>query len=123
MGNRNKPDPFIAPLSPPLSKTRKVGSTLYLSGELGFGPDGKIPAGIEAQTRNCLTNIRNTLDAEGYSMADVVSAACYLTDKSDFAAFNTVYAEFFGDPLPTRTTVIADLVIEAAIEITVVAAK
>ena len=105
----------------PLSKSRRVGSTLYLSGELGFDADGAIPDGIEAQTRNCLDRITATLASEGMDLGNVVSCTCYLTDKADFAAFNTVYASYFSDPLPVRTTVVADLVIDARLEITVTA--
>lgn len=105
----------------PFSKTRRVGSTLYLSGEIGLGADGAVPAGIEAQTRNCLDRIKATLAHEGLSMANVISCTCYLTDVADFAAFNAVYAEYFADPLPVRTTVRCDLMVEAKVEITVIA--
>ena len=105
----------------PFSKTRRVGSTLYLSGEIGFDADGTVPAGIEAQTRNIFERLKATLDAEGMSLANVVSATCYLTDTSDFAEFNRVYAEYFSDPLPVRTTVQSGLMIDAKVEITVIA--
>ncbi len=105
----------------PFSKTRRVGSTLYLSGEIGFDAEGTVPAGIEAQTRNIFERLKATLDAEGMSLANVVSATCYLTDTSDFAEFNRVYAEYFSDPLPVRTTVQSGLMIDAKVEITVIA--
>ncbi|MWD29000.1 RidA family protein [Aquicoccus sp. SCR17] len=105
----------------PFSKTRKVGSTLYLSGELGFDADGKIPEGIEAQTRNCFARIRATLEGEGMSLSNVVSCTCFLTDKADFAAFNAAYAEHFSDPLPVRTTILSGLMIDARVEITIIA--
>lgn len=105
----------------PFSKSRRIGNTLYLSGEIGFGADGTVPDGIEAQTRNCLDRIKATLESEGLTMASVVSATCYLTDASDFAAFNAVYAEYFADPKPVRTTVQSGLMIDACVEITVIA--
>ncbi|MEQ6250365.1 RidA family protein [Sulfitobacter sp. HNIBRBA3233] len=105
----------------PFSKTRRVDDLLFLSGELGFAPDGTIPDGIEAQTRNCLDRIKTTLAGEGLGLSDVVSCTCFLTDKADFAAFNAVYAEHFADPLPVRTTVLSGLMIEARVEITVIA--
>ena len=105
----------------PLSKTRRAGDALYLSGELGFDAEGKIPEGIEAQTRQCIENIRAKLSAEGLDLSHVVSATCYLTDPSDFAAFNAVYAEMFPEPYPTRTPVGCALMIDAKVEITVVA--
>ncbi|MGR3804442.1 RidA family protein [Marinibacterium profundimaris] len=105
----------------PFSKTRRVDNLLFLSGELGFDAEGKIPDGIEAQTRNCLERIGKTLACEGVGLQDVVSCTCYLTDKADFAAFNAVYAEYFSDPLPVRTTVLSGLMLDACVEITVIA--
>lgn len=105
----------------PFSKVRRLGDTVYLSGEMGFLPDGSIPAGIEAQTRVTLERITATLATEGLELSDVVSCTCYLTDKADFAAFNATYRGFFADPLPVRTTVEAQLMIDAKVEITVIA--
>lgn len=105
----------------PLSKTRRLGDTLYLSGELGFDTDGNIPKGITAQTENCIANIKATLAKEGLTLSDVVSATCYLTDPADFAAFNAVYAAAVPEPYPVRTTVAAPLMIDAKVEITVIA--
>ena len=82
--------------TPPLTKSRRLGDALHLSGELGFGADGAIPEGITAQTENTIDRIEATLKAEGLTLADVVSATCYLTDKADFAAFNAVYAATVG---------------------------
>lgn len=108
-------------MSIPLSKTRRIGDTIYLSGELGFDGNGKIPEGIEAQTKNCLTNIQKTLAGEGLNLSNVVSASCLLTDIADFAGFNTVYAATFPQPYPVRTTAVTQLVIDAKVEITVIA--
>lgn len=105
----------------PFSKVRRIGNNVYLSGEIGFNSDGSIPDGIAAQTRNCLTRISATLEREGLSLASVASCTCYLTRKEDFAEFNRVYAEFFSDPLPVRTTVQSGLMIDALVEITVIA--
>lgn len=105
----------------PLSKTRRHGDTLYLSGELGFAPDGTLPEGITAQTEQCLTNIEATLAKEGKSLADVISCTCYLTDPADFTAFNAVYSARFPEPFPVRTTIGCALMIDAKVEITVIA--
>nr|WP_321455523.1 RidA family protein [uncultured Cohaesibacter sp.] len=105
----------------PFSKVRRSGSAVYLSGEIGFNSDGSVPEGIEAQTKNCLESIKKTLESEGLSLSNVISCTCYLTDRSDFAAFNAVYASYFSDPLPVRTTVACELMIDAKVEITVIA--
>ncbi|SMF64154.1 reactive intermediate/imine deaminase [Tistlia consotensis] len=107
----------------PLSKLRRVGDTVYLSGELGFAADGSLPEGIAAQTEQTLKNIAATLAGEGLALSDVVSATVYLTDRSDFAAFNEVYRKHFAEPFPARTTLEAPLMIDAKIEITVIAAR
>lgn len=116
MATSNKPARAL-----PFSKTRRIGPTVYLSGEIGFAEDRSIPEGIEAQTRNCLSRIAATLESEGLTLASVVSCTCYLTDVADAPAFNKTYAEFFADPLPVRTTVLSGLVIDAKVEITVIA--
>jgi enamine deaminase RidA (YjgF/YER057c/UK114 family) len=105
----------------PFSKVRRLGDTVYLSGELALAADGTIPEGITAQTDLTLQRIAATLSGEGLSLKDVVSCPVYLTDKADFAAFNAAYAKHFTDPLPVRTTVEAQLMIDAKIEITVIA--
>lgn len=106
----------------PFSKTRRIGQTLYLSGELGFDGAGKITGDVAAQTRAALARIADTLTGEGLDMSAVVSCTCYLTDAGDFTAFNVAYGEAFTHPLPVRTTVIAGLALpEAKVEITVIA--
>ena len=105
----------------PFSKVRRSGSTVYLSGGIGFNADGSLPEGIEAQTQNCLEGIKKTLESEGLALSNVISCTCYLTDRADFAAFNSVYATFFSDPLPVRTTIGCELMVDAKVEITVIA--
>jgi enamine deaminase RidA (YjgF/YER057c/UK114 family) len=105
----------------PFSKTRRAGGLIFLSGELPLLPDGSIPAGIGPQTDLALERIAATLASQGSSMADVISCTVYLVDKADFRAFNEAYARHVSDPLPVRTTVQAELMLDAKIEITVIA--
>jgi enamine deaminase RidA (YjgF/YER057c/UK114 family) len=105
----------------PFSKTRRAGGLIFLSGELPLSSDGSIPAGIGPQTDLALSRIAATLASQGLSMADVISCTVYLADKADFRAFNEAYARHFSDPLPVRTTVQAELMLDARIEITVIA--
>ena len=107
----------------PFSKVRHVGSLVFLSGELPFSEDGSIPDGIGPQTDLILRRIGATLAGEGLSMADVVSCTVYLANRADFRAFNDAYRLHFSDPHPVRTTVQADLMVDAKVEITVVAQK
>ena len=105
----------------PFSKVRRAGDLVFLAGEMPFADDGSIPQGIGPQTDLTLTRIASTLTGEGLSLTDVVSCTVYLADKNDFAAFNEAYARHFSDPLPVRTTVEAALMVDAGIEITVIA--
>lgn len=110
------------PASLPFSKTRRSGDLVFLSGDLPLGPDGAIPAGIDAQTHLTLDRITATLATEGLDLSDVVSVTACLIDPADFAAFNRVYAARFTQPYPVRTTVRADLMLpDARLELTVVA--
>jgi 2-iminobutanoate/2-iminopropanoate deaminase len=98
--------------------------TLYVSGQGGEDASGKIPADFEAEVKQCLDNIGAILKTAGMSPADVVSVQVYITDARKFARMNAVYASYFKDPRPARTTVVvAGLVGPGNIEITVTARK
>ena len=102
------------------------GGTLYLSGQLGRDPKTAklVPGGIEAETRQILTNQRETLRAAGMDLEDVVSVTTFLTDFKDFDAYNKIYREFFPKDPPARATVgAAALNVGARIEMQMIAAK
>jgi len=85
------------------------GRFAYVSGQ---GPlrDGVVSGDtIQEQTRVALANIAAVLASAGASLADVVRCGVFLADMADFRGMNDVYAEFFPDPLPARTTVGATL--------------
>ena len=105
----------------PFSKVRRAGDLVFLAGEVPFADDGSIPQGIGPQTDLTLARIALTLNGEGLSLKDVVSCTVHLADKADFRAFNEAYARHFSDPLPVRTTVQAALMLDARVEITVIA--
>jgi enamine deaminase RidA (YjgF/YER057c/UK114 family) len=105
----------------PFSKLRRAGDLVFLAGEVPFADDGSIPEGIGLQTDLTLARIAATLGAEGLSLNDVLSCTVYLADKADFRAFNEAYGRHFSDPLPVRTTVEAKLMVDARVEITVIA--
>lgn len=106
----------------PLSSAIRVRSRLHLSGVLGTTADNS--GDITAQTREVLKRIRATLEASGYTPADVVDSLVYLTDLSQFAAMNAEYRAFFGKDFPARATVGAGLVAPGAVvEIMMTAVK
>jgi 2-iminobutanoate/2-iminopropanoate deaminase len=66
---------------------------------------------IGVETRRVLDNVKLILQGCGATMADVVRCTVFLADAKDFAAMNAIYAEYFGDNKPTRTTVVAGFVL------------
>lgn len=109
----------------PLSKAVRAGDFVLLSGQLGFGADGKLVAGgIKEQTEQCLQNIKACLAEAGAELTDVLRATIWLTDTADFAEFNKVYASHFPSSPPARSTVCSALMLpEAKVEIEVTAYK
>jgi len=96
------------------------GSLVYVSGQTPLDPaSGKIvDGGIPEQTRRCLENVGAVLAAAGSSFDRVVKTTVFLTDMADFKAMNAVYAEFFPDLPPARSTVaVAGLPLGARVEI------
>jgi len=101
-----------------------IGDTLYISGMAGEDAAGKVPNAFEAEVKQALDNIDAVLKAAGMSSDNVVSVQVYLTDAATFERMNAVYRTYFKEPRPTRTTVVvAKLVGEGHIEITVTAKK
>ena len=109
----------------PYSQAVEINGTLYVSGQLPVNPvSGTIPEGIEAQTRQSLTNIGYVLEEAGLSFDDVVKTTVLLADIADFAAMNAVYAEFFPGTKPARVCYqVAALPKGAKVEIDAVAGK
>lgn len=103
----------------PFSEAVRAGDTLYLSGKLGLGPDGKLPAGIEAQTRLAMDSIAATLKKSGAGWANVVKCTVMLDDMKDWPAFNTVYMTYFAPgQMPARSAFGADgLALGALVEV------
>lgn len=108
----------------PYSACVKYGNLVYTAGQIGIDPQTGdiVEGGIEAETRQVLTNIRNLLEAAGASLNQVVKTTVFLREMVDFAGMNQVYAEFFKRDFPARTTVqVAGLPKGAAVEIEAVA--
>ncbi len=95
----------------PYSHAVKAGGFVYVSGQAALDPDTSKPTGgsVAEETRRTLDNVAAILDASGASLADVVKCNVYLADIRDFGEMNAVYAEYFGDAKPARTTVQACL--------------
>ena len=109
----------------PYSQAIDTGNTLYVSGCLGLIPETGALAGdnIEAQAAQALKNIEAILAEAGYSKENIVRCDVFLADLADFASFNKVYADFFGNHKPARNCVQAALVKSAKVEICPIAVK
>jgi 2-iminobutanoate/2-iminopropanoate deaminase len=108
----------------PYSVGIKTEQFLFTAGAAGVVPEtgNIIEGGIEAETRQTLVNIKNILEEGGSSLDLVVKTTVFLRDMTEFAQMNSVYAEFFPDNPPARTTVqAAALPKNAAIEIDAIA--
>ena len=81
----------------PFSDAVRVGDTLYLSGQLGIGPDGKLPDGIAAQTKQALDNVGAILKRAGLKYTDVFHCTAMLKDMADWPAMNAVYVTYFPE--------------------------
>jgi 2-iminobutanoate/2-iminopropanoate deaminase len=109
----------------PYSQAINAGNLVFCSGQIPLTPDGALIEGdVAAQTRQVLTNLQAVLTAAGSSLDQVVKTTVFLADMGDFAAMNTVYAEFFPANPPARSTVqVARLPRDARVEIEAIALR
>jgi 2-iminobutanoate/2-iminopropanoate deaminase len=110
----------------PYSQGIDTGQLVFCSGQTGVDPQtGKLVAGgVAAEAERALKNMGAVLDAAGLSYGDVVKTTLFLVDIGDFAAVNAVYARFFPDPPPARSTfAVAALPIGARVEIEAIASR
>lgn len=107
----------------PYSQGITAGDLIITSGQLPIDiATGAFPQGIEAQTRQSLTNCRSVLEAAGATMKDVIKTTVFLRDMNDFAAMNGVYETFFAEEYPARSAVeVARLPKDALVEIECIA--
>lgn len=108
----------------PYSVATKAGPFVFTSGQLGLEPasGALVEGGVEAETRQALTNLRHVLEAAGSSLSLVVKTTVFLRDINDFARMNAVYGEFFTQDPPARSAVqVAALPKGGAVEIEAIA--
>ena len=110
----------------PYSQAIDLGNLVITSGQLPIDPaTGAFPEGIQAQTKQSLTNVKSILEAAGLTMDSVVKTTVFLSDMNNFGAMNEVYASFFSEGnYPARSAVeVARLPKDALVEIEVIAVK
>ncbi|HEX8174617.1 MAG TPA: RidA family protein [Pyrinomonadaceae bacterium] len=108
----------------PYSQAVRAGGFIFCSGQIPFDPEtGEfVPGGIQEQTEQVLRNLMAVLEAAGSSLDRVVKTTVFLSNLNDFGAMNEVYARFFDEACPARSTIEASrLPRDARIEIELIA--
>ena len=108
----------------PFSPAVRAGDFVYVSGQTAMNDQGEIVSGgIEVQAHKVFVIIKNILEIAGCGMEDVIKVNVWLDDTRDFAGYNRIFAEYFTENPPARSTVQSKLVVDAKIEADVVAYK
>jgi enamine deaminase RidA (YjgF/YER057c/UK114 family) len=102
---RNYVDPRTNALNkndPPFSGSVKVRDTVYISGQIGLGPDRKPPADVTEEARLVMEALKNQIVRQGMTMDDLVSVQIFCSDVKHYDAFNAVYRTYFTKEFPAR---------------------
>lgn len=113
----------IPPAVGPYSQAVRWGNLLFCSGVVPVDPaTGQlVEADIEVQARRILENIKMLLEDSGTCLCNVIKATVFLQDMNDFKRFNGVYAEYFPENQPARSTIqVARIPLDSLIEIEVI---
>jgi 2-iminobutanoate/2-iminopropanoate deaminase len=108
----------------PYSQAVRIEGLVYSAGQIGLNPATMeiVEGGVEAQTRQVFANLKAVLETAGSGLNYVVKTTVFLKEMSDFAAMNAIYAEFFPENPPARSTVsVAGLPKGGLVEIEVIA--
>jgi 2-iminobutanoate/2-iminopropanoate deaminase len=115
----------LGPAIAPYSQAVVSNGFAYLAGQVGLDKDNNVvaPGDVKEQTRVSIERITTILAEFGATLTDIVSATVFITDLSDFAAFNEAWAAAFGDHRPARACVVAGLLLPGlVVEIQAIAA-
>ncbi len=107
----------------PFARAVEADGWLYVSGQVPLR-DGELATGsVAVQARQAIQNLIAVLNEAGYGPEHVVRCGVWLDDARDFAAFNAVFREFFGQNPPARSCVQSQMVVDCKVEIDCVAYK
>ncbi|GAA3411766.1 RidA family protein [Paenibacillus hodogayensis] len=109
----------------PYSQAVAFGNLVFTSGQIPLNEQGElVQGGIEEQTHQVFRNLSAVLEQAGASLSDVLKATVFIKDMNQFATVNQIYASYFGDHKPARSTVeVARLPKDVLVEIELIAAK
>jgi len=113
------------PVFGPYSAAVEAGGFIFISGQLPLDPKtGEVITDIQAATRQVLINIQIILEAAGLKLTNIVKTTIFLKNIADFAAVNEIYASFFPQEPPARSTIeVSSLPKGVPIEIEAIAAR
>jgi reactive intermediate/imine deaminase len=107
----------------PFARAVEADGWLYVSGQVAMVDGEVVDGGIVPQSRQAIKNLFSVLKEAGYGPEHVVRCGVWLDDPRDFAPFNKVFREYFGDNPPARSCVVSHMVVDCKIEIDCVAFK
>lgn len=107
----------------PFAKAVRAGDFVYVSGQVPTVDGEVVTGGIVAQTEQVIVNVKAALALADCDLSDVVKVNCWLDDARDFSSFNAVFEKHFIDHPPARSTVQSPLMVDAKVEIDVIAWK
>jgi reactive intermediate/imine deaminase len=107
----------------PFARAVEANGWLYVSGQVPMANGELIPGNITTQSRQAIQNLLSILEEAGYGPKHVVRCGVWLEDSRDFAAFNAVFKEYFGNYPPARACVVSNMVVDCKVEIDCVAYK
>lgn len=107
----------------PFARAVEANGWLYVSGQVPLVDGELISGNIATQSRQAIRNLLSIMEEAGYGPQDVVRCGVWLEDPRDFAAFNTIFKEYFGNHPPARACVVSSMVIDCKVEIDCVAYK
>lgn len=107
----------------PYSQAKVVGNLVFTSGQIAINPaTGNVEATtIEEQTHQVCKNLKNLLEAAGSDISNAVKTVCFLKNMSDFAAFNSVYGEYFTSKPARSCVAVKELPKDVLVEVEVIA--
>ncbi|MEN6621096.1 MAG: Rid family detoxifying hydrolase [Smithella sp.] len=113
------------PVIGPYSSAVEANGFVFLSGQIPVNPaTGEIIINIREATRQVILNIQTVLEEAGLSLSNILKTTIFLKDINDFSAVNEIYAEYFSEQSPARSTVeVSNLPKGAVLEIDVIAVK
>jgi len=125
MGHKGWTSKVAGPAIGPYRQATEAGGFVYLSGQLALDEAGNLLNGsVSEQTRKALERARSLLEERGLGLGDVVKATVFLTDLKTFPEMNAIYAEFFPQDPPSRSTIqVAALPKGGAVEIELLARR